>query len=329
MRVKKLVASILSVSVLTIYPFISANANPSINNVSFAEEVRTIGTPLKYTSYLSFSGTVKGIEVTKPTEGSETLRYIFVENEEGQVAYFVVTEDTFILNEDQLEEGAKIIGFYDASKPMIMIYPPQYPVEVIAVNQAENIKVDIFDQDLVSVDGMLKLTLTPQTEVVSQDGTTYQGKLGNQKLVVVFKTTTKSIPAQTNPTKVIVLAGDNSETTEEPKPTLNNLLAEQLELLIGDQKFSVPSAYVNNKGTLMLPLRVVVERLNQKLTWDKALEQVVVNDQITLTIGQDRYLTADGRVINLGAPPELKDGRTFVPLDFFVKVLGETVYLAK
>ena len=64
-----------------------------------------------------------------------------------------------ILNEEELEVGAKITGFYDASKPA-MIYPPQYPVEVIAVNQDDNIKLDVFDQDLVSADGMLKLNIS-------------------------------------------------------------------------------------------------------------------------------------------------------------------------
>lgn len=330
MRGKKFLASVLSISVLSLYPIIDAYANPIESTELLRDEIMPISIPANQVSYLSFSGTVKEIEATQLAESSMNRRNILVENAEGQVAYFVITEDTYILDEEELKVGAKVTGFYDGTKPMIMIYPPQYPVEVVAVNQEDNIKVDIFNQDLVSADGMLKLNVSAEAEIVSHDGTLYQGELGDQKLVVLFGASTKSIPAQTNPTKVIVLPEDSSESIEKPGSPLGGMEAEHLGLIVNGRKIQAPSAYVSDKGTPMVPLRAIAESLNLKVTWNKDLEQVVVDNNVILTIGQDAYIASDSKTISLGACPELKNGTTFVPLNFFSEVLKEaTVSLGR
>ena len=326
MKGKKVLASVLSVSVLSIYPLIGSFAKPIQNPALPTDEVLPISVPVNQASYLSFSGTVKEIEARRPA-GMEGLKYVFVENEEGQEAYFVISPDTYILNEEELEVGAKITGFYDASKPMLMIYPPQYPVEVIAVNQDDNIKLDVFDQDLVSADGMLKLNISAETEIVAQDGTTYEEELSNKKLVVLFGSSTKSIPAQTNPIKVIVLQEDNDENSdgnlETPGKPFDDSETKHLGLIVNGKKIQAPNAYLNSQGTAMVPLRPIAESLNLKITWNKDLEQVTVDNNIILTIGQDAYIGSDSKVISLGTSPELKNGTTFVPLNFFSEVLRE------
>lgn len=87
-----------------------------------------------------------------------------------------------------------------------MIYPPQYRAVVMARNlKYRNVKVDFFNGQLISSDGMLKLNLTPFTPIVLENGLAFTGNPANRDLIVVYGPTTKSILAQTTPDKVIVL----------------------------------------------------------------------------------------------------------------------------
>ena len=48
---------------------------------------------------------------------------------------------------------------------------------------------------------------TPSTTVVTQNNQTYLGNPGGHTLVVLYSQTTRSIPPQTTPDKIIVLCG--------------------------------------------------------------------------------------------------------------------------
>ena len=72
-------------------------------------------------------------------------------------------------------------------------------------NQYENVKVDYFDSDLVSSDGKLKLNIAPTTQVVLENDQSFTKIPKNRDLIVVYGASTKSIPAQTVPYKVIVI----------------------------------------------------------------------------------------------------------------------------
>ena len=64
---------------------------------------------------------------------------------------------------------------------MIMIYPPQIKADVIALKNSEsNIKVDIFDKELVSLDNTLKLNITDETQVVLETAV-YTRQFGQSK----------------------------------------------------------------------------------------------------------------------------------------------------
>lgn len=159
----------------------------------------------KQYKFQSFTGTVK--KVTNLEGAKKDLKYILVEDEEGREANIIVSKDTYILNNEKIDIGSVITGFYDADKPMIMIYPPQYNAEVVVIfNKDQNIKVDRFDKDLVSSDRSLKLNISKDTKIISQDGKPFKGNLSNKRLVVVYDVSTKSIPAQTTPIQIVVLS---------------------------------------------------------------------------------------------------------------------------
>ena len=64
-----------------------------------------------------------------------------------------------------------------------------------------------FNNLLMSSDQSLKLNLAPTTQVMTTNNQTYMGNPGNHTLVVLYSQTTRSIPAQTTPEKIIVLCG--------------------------------------------------------------------------------------------------------------------------
>lgn len=211
MKFKKAFAGVLSVAVLSLSSSTAFAANKEnfkpINCIDLINRIIPVSSkinPEKQCSFNSFTGTVKEV---RDFEGvRKGSKYVLVEDSEGKVANIIVSKGTYVVNNEKIDVGAVITGFYDANKPMLMIYPPQYNAEVVAVSKKEqNIKVDRFDKDLVSFDKTLKLNISEDTEVILENGKPFKGELKNRKLVVIYGPSTRSIPAQTTPTKIIVL----------------------------------------------------------------------------------------------------------------------------
>ena len=123
--------------------------------------------PLPY--YGEFSGIVTSIEPWANADGSESeALLVWLENDEGGEATFIVDEATHMLTENELKEGAVVTGYYLRNLPMILIYPPRYHAMLMAVDIAEGsfIKVARFDEDLISDDNTLKLNIGEKNMVV-------------------------------------------------------------------------------------------------------------------------------------------------------------------
>lgn len=212
MKFKRGFTGILSLAILaasTSTAFAASRDNLKlINYIKLIGKVVPISSEVKEEkqyNFKSFTGTIK--TVTDFEGAKKDLKYVLVEDEEGREANIIVSKDTYIVNNENIGIGSVITGFYDANKPMIMIYPPQYNAEVVAVfSKHQNIKVDRFDKNLVSSDKSLKLNISKDTKIITEDGKTFKGNLSNKKLVVVYGVSTKSIPAQTAPTQIIVLS---------------------------------------------------------------------------------------------------------------------------
>lgn len=174
--------------------------------------------------YSSFTGTVTAI---REHADDENVLFVSLENEEGSEATFVLREDVVLIDfaAADLEVGDVLVGFYDGNRPMTMIYPPQYPIEAVAkvVDEIPFIKADIFDADLVSQDHTLKLNIGEDTVLLDAEGKAYEGELANCKLVVFYAASTRSIPAQTTPIKVIVLGAAEVEAEETETPEAQKL----------------------------------------------------------------------------------------------------------
>lgn len=161
------------------------------------------------TNFYSFRGTITGI--TDFMTGQNDIRegcykFFTVENDDGMVINFVVSPSTYVVDHEMLVEGDVVTAYYDGDAPAILIYPPQYPALVIVKDSDNlNVKVSYFNNYLISSDGQLQLNLSPQTQIVLTNGQQFSRYPGNRDLVVIYGFTTRSIPAQTTPYRIIIL----------------------------------------------------------------------------------------------------------------------------
>jgi len=165
-------------------------------------------------AFLSVTGIVVNIEII------EGLRHIEIEDADGNPAVFVLSEETVFPFSPDFAVGDEVTGWYDSFKPMIMIYPPQYTIVVLASRMGDdrNITVDRFVASdishakyLVSQDGMFAFTTDENTEIVLEDGQDFsEGELEGRKIVVIYGISTRSIPGLATADKLIVLFEDIS-----------------------------------------------------------------------------------------------------------------------
>ena len=159
--------------------------------------------------FKSFSGRITVIDdflIDESIEESGCYKRMYLLDENGSVVNFVVTPDTYFVDHVMVKVGDKVTGFYDASLPVILIYPPQYRAIVMVKDTPyQNVKVDYFDSNLVSSDNMLKLIISPSTDIILQNSQAFNNIPINRNLIVIYGPSTKSIPAQTVPYTIIVM----------------------------------------------------------------------------------------------------------------------------
>jgi hypothetical protein len=267
-------------------------------------------TPQPY--YNFFTGTVE--EVTKV---DDVTTKIYLKNKDDLEAYFILSENTYYADGVKIEKGLEITGYYESGKPMIMIYPPQYAIDIITpVYKEKFVKVDKFDSNLLSKDKQLKLNISEKTEIVWENNTQIywfakptiedlETVLGNRQMIVYYDFTTKSLPAQTTPSKIIVL----SQQVED-----------KINIIVEDVIIDAPNAYINDAGNVMVPVRAISEAFGHEVSWNNDEKSVQIGSDISFKISETNYSSA-GTLVTLEEASVIKDSRTFVPLSFFKEVM--------
>lgn len=165
----------------------------------------------KPVDYLHFPGTILAVR-----EGDQFFALLVQDrdNEDNSIVFYV--PDSVVLVSDasqdlttknQLTVGTPITAYYPKNTPVALSLPPQATPEIIVVNSEDDagfVHVAVFDQSLTSSDGRLKLNLSADTVVVDLQGQP-AAEIAGKTLLVFYTTSTRSIPAQTTPEKVIVL----------------------------------------------------------------------------------------------------------------------------
>ena len=132
-------------------------------------------------------------------------RMITLRTENGIVNFRVVS-DTRIIDDRQLRIGFRVAAFYDGNLPVPLIFPPQYTAQIITLlGRNEQIMLNFFDNNLTASDQSLQLNIGRNTNVSTINGQSVNCSLGNHVLLVYYMVTTRSIPPQTSPSRVVVL----------------------------------------------------------------------------------------------------------------------------
>lgn len=160
-------------------------------------------------SFQSFSGIITMISdfsVGQNNGSAGCYSLISVDNGYGNTANFVVSPTTYFVDHAMVVVGDRVTGFYDADAPVPLIFPPQYRAVVMTKdNPYQNVTVDYFNRQFVSSDGSLQLNIAPNTPILLENGQAFRGNPARRNLIVVYGATTRSIPAQTTPYKIIVM----------------------------------------------------------------------------------------------------------------------------
>lgn len=293
-------------------PTASASEVEAVVNISETNEQQAQPVFIKVT------GKVEHVDVRE-----NATYYTVVEGEQTNIV--VVDKDSLVFDnmgkEVKLQKGDKVSAYSYAKKPMLAIYPPQYNPEVIIVEKDNmgSVEVDYFDKNLIDTDNYLKLNVGEDTKIESVSGKELKASdLEEQHLVVFYTIATMSIPAQTPPSKVIVL--DNIEKEEPvevdpvptPEPTPDN----------GDIEKIIQKDFYEVEGTKMVPLRLIVEKLGFEV--EVTAKGAIISKgavSYTITRGQKEYgYNKAIRQFDV-APALLENGKTYVPVEFVEELM--------
>lgn len=134
---------------------------------------------------------------------------LYVQTAYQETYQILVDTSTFVLDQKPVRRGDSVIAFYDTAAPAPLIYPPQYRAVAVVVRACKEFAMlDYFDQDLRNSENTLVLNLSQNTILQLPNGQYYLGTPGNQYMLVLYTTNTRSIPAQTTPLRVIVFCSD-------------------------------------------------------------------------------------------------------------------------
>lgn len=281
------------------------------------------------TDYMKVPGVITEIE-----EDKEVTR-VTLEDKKEIVLILTLKKDSLlfdsgsatVLKVADLKKGQQVEAFYDKNKPMILIYPTTVTPELVIVKNADKygeVKVSKFDKEFLSLDGKLQLNIGEDTKLVSQDGKSISKKeLANKELVVFYSATTRSIPAQTTPTKIMTLDFSKVDTDKEDEGK-EDADEDKTPVETNNVQAIIAKDHIMKNGVKMIPLRKVAEELGYKVVSQPTVKGALVtkkNLSYTIKRGEKMY----GFNKSLGkfeVEPFIKDMKTYVP-ESFVKELLE------
>lgn len=306
--------------------------------------------PVETASYISVDVTVVKTD-SDVDEIIKTTTDVNNKDDQNNTVNLKITDDTLVYDNlgnkkalSDLTAGSKITVFTGSYEPTPLILPVQYTANVIIINgdKEGNVNADTYladEEGYTNVANTLKIAAADDTKIVDKDEKEYKGDLDKNDLIVFYGVSTKSIPAQTTPTKVVVLgkneialkqieAAKNAtpaptaspETTVAPEATEAPQVsyAGLVNVVIGDK--NVSDVYAKD-NTTMVPLREVAEAAGFTVTWDAENRAVILNDGVySLKIGENSYVKGKMMPLTLSAAPEIVNDLTYVPAEFFAEV---------
>lgn len=328
----------------------SIDAETVINNQGKIVLAPYIESTYKVSAVSSFDGFKALLECTNGTD---------------ELTHLTISENTLLVDNqgnkidlNTIKEGSSVTMFYNITNPTLMVLPVRYTPDVLVLNTENDgfVKADSFSDELVNSQNTLELNIDDSTVIEFANGAKMAASaddIKNSDAVVFYTTTTRSIPAQTTPSKVIIL-GDatdtsmfdiadeaDSDVTEVPATIgtpdgviLDEAMGVDAEnyatLTVNGNK--VDAHFIDSEGVTMLPIRVVAEAMGLDVKWDESRQAVSVGTTqmgVFLQIGENKYSKAKMKAAELEKAPELVDigetSLTYVPVSFFADILEADV----
>lgn len=119
-----------------------------------------------------------------------------------------------------------------------------------------------------------------------------------------------------------VTAMAQNRPTEDPYATM--LISENHDVITVNGVALEGAKILEDEGIKMLPLRAICEALDFEVVWNgeaRRIELVKLPVYITLTPDEDGYTFARTAPMLLGKAPLLKEGTTYVPINFIDEIL--------
>lgn len=272
------------------------------------------GDEFVWKDYITQAGKITEIS----EEDEKGIRIVTIDNEQGGLRFAIDSmtpildrEESSIMLASDLKESMEVAVVYSANSPMGMSMPPYLGSVAAVVANADKgfYMVGHFDGDLTDAENSLKLNIAEETAIYNTLGTRQMmtaEDIKGQDAIVFYGATTRSIPAQTTPSMVMVLAAateDAAPEQEEPQP----------ETAQSENK-------AENKAPALVPLRKTAETMGWAVTWqgkDKPVRMEKEGISVEICIGSADY-TVDGDMVKQAQlAAELKDGVLFVSDEVF------------
>lgn len=276
-------------------------------------------------NYIPFNVTITNI-----TDGMIETAYVGTDASNPEnVVNFMTTEDTAYMSlstgsaydASKLAKGDTITVFIYANDPAPLIMPPQYSARFVFVDdtkegeEANFVGVDVFtpsEEMFVDSVNSLAFTANKNTKIMDLEGNAIEDidEVAGKLLAVLFKETTKSIPAQTVPVAVIVLGEADAEPNAGAEQNTTEGF-EDIDTYTKDGEF-----YVNSANTLAIRIGETTEVV------DKAGNPVSADDLDGKMLAV--YYTISTRSIPAQTTPEKvvvldKENERLVDMDVYTR----------
>lgn len=196
--------------------------------------------------------------------------------------------------------------------------------------------------DVLMNSGFLKVQVSPENVQVdyhrnyyvsseSQSGKTgivYSYAISSSRQVQVLKTTTDNLFSYGGTPKSIDTPAKPSVT--EGNPVKDGAKAKGIRILINGKAVSADGApFIDSNGRTQVPVRIVGEGLGCQVLWEEnGLQDSITlrktGTEILLRLGSGTALV-NGKSLPMDSPPQIRDGKTNIPVRAVSEMLGATV----
>lgn len=233
---------------------------------------------------------------------------------------FILQEDSLLIDGnqstlmqlDQLREGMNVSVIIPKNAPMTLSLPAMCGAQTAMIVHDASVFVTqgYFDEELVNEKNTLALNIEDTTKIISTTGEEKTAEdIKNKDAVVIYTTSTRSIPAQTTPHMVLILP--------DPNENQDNIMQQEQE----ESEMPILQRVKEDSANDYVLLREQAEELGYKLEWDnndKSAKLTKGQETIIVKVGEAVY-TYNGTKETLEKQVKLEDGRIYVPAQLLEK----------